>query len=89
MEPLRTETRPHVRKLDADQTQMFFLPNENSSTIRTTLFILVFVFLDQLTSLRDTTSPEKQHCFDRSIPPIIEEVVVILFPVNYTVIEPY
>ena len=64
------------------------LPNENSSTMRTTLFIFVFIFLDQLTSLRDTTSPEKQHCFDPNSPPIIEEVVVILISVNHTVIEP-
>lgn len=48
---------------------------------------ICFVFLDQLTSLRDTTSPEKQPCFDRSLP-IIDEVVVILFTVNYTAIEP-
>lgn len=87
MEPLWIETRPRVRKLHADQTQNV-LPNENSSTIRAILFIVVFVFLDQLTSLRDTTSPEKQHCFDRSSPPIIEEVVAILISVNYTVIEP-
>ena len=64
------------------------LPNENSSIIRTILFIIVFVFLDQLTSPRDTTSPEKQRCFDRNSPPIIEEVVVILISVNHTVIGP-
>jgi len=68
-------------KRDADRTKVFYYP------IRT-LFVFAFYFLDQLTPLRGPTSPEKQHCFDRSSPPIIEEFVVILFSVNYTVIEP-